>query len=73
MTIEWKASVNERRWRVIRADSPNWAAAPWPDAIGIEAIDEHIAVPSIICWFTRGWNSERAAAETVRFHNKQIS
>lgn len=27
---------------------------PWRDAVGIEDISEGLAVPSLICWFTRG-------------------
>lgn len=61
-----------KRWRIIEDDSWNKGVAPWTDAVGIEEIDEDIAVPGIVCWFTRGWDAQEAAAMTVALHNAEV-
>lgn len=58
-----------RPWRIIENEY-NLRMAPWSGAVGIEEIDEEIAVPSIVCWFMRGW--DRATVENVvRVHNQR--
>lgn len=51
---------------------------PWRDAIGIEEVEyerdergeyEVFAVPSLVCWFTRGDGQERLADQIVALLN----
>lgn len=58
-----------KRWRIIENEW-NLKAAPWRDAVGIEETDEDMAVPAIVCWFTRGWG-EYLAQSVVDQHNAQ--
>jgi hypothetical protein len=55
------------RWRIIR-DKWNLDTAPWKGAIGIEE-DDGMAVPAIVCWFTRGWNIAMIQS-VIDEHNK---
>jgi hypothetical protein len=59
------------KWRVITEDSPNQRVAPWTDATGIEEADDVLAVPAIVCWFTRGSGNGRLAQYVVDLHNQQ--
>ncbi len=46
MEIDMKYRIAENPW--------NLKSAPWRDAIGIEDVsDQDLAVPPVICWFTR--------------------
>ncbi len=57
------------RWRRIRNEW-NLKGAPWRGAVGIEEDDEQLAVPAVVCWFTRGWpNLEAMVDEVCRQHN----
>lgn len=59
-----------KRWRVIENEY-NLRSAPWTGAIGIEEIDPEMAVPAIVCWFTRGWASTDVE-NVVRAHNLEL-
>jgi hypothetical protein len=56
------------RWRIIKNEH-NISCAPWSDAIGIEEDDDRVAVPEIICWFTRPDGKENAL-HVVDLHNR---
>ncbi len=60
--------MNENRWRIIENEW-NLKGAPWPGAIGIEEVNDALAVPGVVCWFTRGWDNKRAARQMVELHN----
>lgn len=65
-----------KRWRVMR-DPSNLAIAPWKGAVGIEQIevedDGARFVPTVVCWFTRGWpDSEAIAKHVVDLHNASL-
>ncbi len=64
------------RWRVIE-NKWNLASAPWSGAVGIEEDDKDLAVPAIVCWFTRGWTEDEddpghPANHIVDLHNKSL-
>ena len=59
-----------KRWRIIENEW-NLKASPWLDAVGIEEINEDLAVPAIVCWFTRGWD-ENLAQHVVDLHNAKL-
>lgn len=63
--------MNKKRWRIAENEW-NLKNAPWSDAVGIEEIDDIVAVPGVICWFTLGWDSLAAAEELVRLHNLSL-
>jgi len=54
----------ENRW--------NLRVKPWSDAVGIEEDDPNAEPPAIVCWFTRGRDSEEEAREVVRLHNQNL-
>ena len=61
-----------KRWRVIENEW-NLKGEPWSGAIGIEEIDNDLAVPGIVCWFTRGWDDSDAMARHVcDLHNRHL-
>jgi hypothetical protein len=66
-----------KRWRIIENEW-NLKRAPWSGAIGIEEVDDELAVPPIVCWFTRGWagdgyvSNDHPAVLTVKLHNQAI-
>jgi hypothetical protein len=43
------------KWRII-TNKYNLRDAPWRGAVGIEEDEPDLAVPAIVCWFTRGWD-----------------
>lgn len=45
------------RWRIAK-NKWNMRGLPWPGAVGIEEDDPELAVPSLICWFSRGIDQE---------------
>lgn len=59
------------RWRILRNEW-NLKGAPWSGAVGIEEDDEQLAVPAIVCWFTRGWDQPALAQEVCDAHNRVI-
>lgn len=60
-------------WRIIENEW-NLKAAPWKDAIGIEEIDDDLAVPGVVCWLTSGWPDNREIAQhIVDLHNQSIN
>jgi hypothetical protein len=67
-----------KRWRVIE-NKWNKESKPWTGAVGIEEVDDDLAVPAIVCWFTRGWalteddNGEWLAQHVVDLHNLLVS
>ncbi len=60
-----------KKWRLIENEW-NLKSAPWRGAIGIEEVDDDLCVPSVVCWFTRGWDSEKAARQVVELHNAAL-
>ena len=66
-----------KRWRIAENEW-NLKGAPWRGAIGIEEVDDGVAVPALVCWFTRGWGGDgyvsdsHPAAVTVLLHNQAI-
>jgi hypothetical protein len=60
-----------KQWRVLR-DPWNIKTMPWSGAIGIEEVPDRNSVPGIVCWFTRGWESELAAEQIVAAHNASV-
>lgn len=60
-----------KKWRIIAEGTANLRHKPWSGAIGIEEIDDDLAVPSIVCWMSRGWG--RSVAEhIVKLHNSSV-
>ncbi len=62
------------RWRIAQ-NKWNLSNAPWSGAVGIEEDDNSIAVPAMVCWFTRGWTQDEGdpnhpARRVVDLHNK---
>jgi hypothetical protein len=49
---DWKSGW--KHWRRISDESPNMEVKPWSGAVGIEEVDDELAVPGIVCWFCRG-------------------
>jgi hypothetical protein len=49
----------------------NLEGQPWRDAIGIEEIDpdDNLAVPTLVCWFTRGEGQAELAARIIKLLN----
>jgi hypothetical protein len=58
----------QMRWRILQ-NKWNLKCPPWHDAIGIEEDDEILAVPAVVCWFTRGWDQPALAQSVVAAHN----
>jgi hypothetical protein len=58
-------------WRIIPEDSWNYRHRPWTDGVGIETIQDNVT-PSCVCWFTRGWGSQKAAEYIVWQHNANL-
>jgi hypothetical protein len=58
------------KWRVIQ-NKWNLKRPPWTGAIGIEEDDDELAVPAIVCWFTRGWPLE-LVQHVVDAHNLSV-
>lgn len=72
---DWRASW--KCWRRITKDSANIRAQPWSEAVGIEEIDEELAVPGIVCWFSRGWAFDEEqtihiADHVIALHNAWV-
>lgn len=67
-----------KRWRIVE-NKWNLKAAPWRGAIGIEEVDNELAVPALVCWFTCGWTEndeptpDHPAYRTVELHNQAIA
>lgn len=67
-----------KRWRIAENEW-NLRGAPWKGAVGIEEIDDDLAVPALICWFTRGWTESDKLTEAhpaviiVRQHNQELA
>lgn len=66
-----------KKWRIVDNDL-NLRHVPWSGAVGIEEIDDNLAVSSLVCWFTRGWtesdeiNEKHPAYRVVELHNQAI-
>ena len=58
------------KWRIAR-NKWNVKDPPWRGAIGIEEDDEVLAVPSLVCWFTRGGWSMKMIQDVVDSHNER--
>ncbi len=65
MRVIYRIAQNER----------NIKDPPWDEAIGIEAVElwpdgsEVLAVPSLVCWLTRGGDAQALAERIVRLLN----
>ena len=66
-----------KRWRIAENEW-NLQGAPWRGAVGIEEVDSDLAVPALICWFTRGWTEDdeptknHPAVRIVELHNADL-
>jgi len=60
--MRWRRIVNE--W--------NLRAEPWSGAVGIEEDDPDLAVPAIVCWFTRSW-PDAMIDRVIELHNADVS
>ena len=66
-----------KRWRIVENEW-NLKCAPWRGAVGIEEVDDELAVPALVCWFTRGWTEDdeptpnHPAYRAVELHNQAI-
>jgi hypothetical protein len=58
-----KYRIAENEW--------NLKGSPWRDAIGIEEIDDGMAVPPLICWFTRGSDTHALTQRVVDLLNAE--
>lgn len=58
------------RWRIV-VNEWNLKSAPWSDAVGIEEDDDSLAVPGVLCWFTRPDGQENAE-RVVELHNRGL-
>lgn len=56
-----------KRWRLC-VNEWNLKAAPWDGAFGIEEDDDELSVPSLVCWFYRGWTREDVQ-RVIDLHN----
>lgn len=64
--------TSNMRWRIIR-NKWNKETQPWTGAVGIEEDDDTVAVPAVVCWFTRGWPAlSHPASMVVARHNQAI-
>jgi len=57
------------KWRIVE-NKWNIESEPWRGAIGIEEIDDSVAVPSLVCWFYR--DMDLVAQRVVDLHNKDV-
>lgn len=55
------------KWRITENEW-NLRQRPWSESIGIEEDDPQLAVPTMVCWFLRGWLIEDVQA-VVDAHN----
>lgn len=60
-----------KRWRIAE-NKWNLRDPPWRDAVGIEEVDDDVAVPGLICWFTRP-NGLTTAQHVVAMHNALVN
>lgn len=66
-----------KKWRIVD-NALNLRHVPWSGAVGIEEIDDTLVVPSLVCWFTRGWtegdeiNEKHPAYRVVELYNQAI-
>ena len=59
-----------KRWRIIENEW-NLKGAPWTGAVGIEEVDNDVAVPALVCWFMRGVDPIDIEG-VVRLHNAAV-
>ena len=62
--------MSDKKWRRVENEW-NLQTAPWSGGFGIEEIDEDLAVPSLVCWFYRGWD-ESLVDRVVEMHNRWV-
>ena len=57
-----------KKWRVVEFGW-NLNASPWRGGYGIEEDDDEVAVPSLVCWFYRGYDKS-VVQRVVDLHNR---